>query len=221
VGALIGTTVLVNVDGDDLRPILALVLLLVGLRILLRFSKPLPLRPVRPDRDGEVSDDRLPDFDRSGVEVAAAAGGITNGLVGAWGPVVTPFLLHRGLPPRFAIGSVNTAEVAVAIVAAGSLVTSLGGEGLEAGVVLAMLAGGMLAAPIAAYVVRFLPARLLGLAVAGLLLFTQTRELAGTSDLGAERWFGYAAIVVALVVAGMRPRFVRPSDAMPVVNVLP
>ena len=50
--------------------------------------------------------------------------------------------------------------------------------------VLAMLAGGMLAAPLAAYVVRFVPARPLGLAVAGLLLLTQTRELATFFDLG-------------------------------------
>ena len=215
IGALVGTTVLVNVDGDDLRPILAIVLFVVGLRILLRFSRPLPLRP---DTPGEVPDDRLPAFDASGVEAAAAAGGVTNGLVGAWGPVVTPFLLHRGLPPRFAIGSVNTAEVAVAVVAAGSLVTSLGGEGLEVGVVLAMLGGGVVAAPIAAYVVRFVPARLLGLAVAGLLLFTQTRELAGTSDLGAERWLAYAGVVVALVLAGLRPRLTA-QTAAPVVSV--
>jgi hypothetical protein len=203
IGALVGTTVLVNIDGDDLRPYLALVLLVVGLRILLRFSRPLPLSP---DTEGDVREDRLPAFDARGVEVAATAGGVTNGLVGAWGPVVTPFLLHRGLPPRFAVGSVNTAEVAVAIVAAGSLVTSLGGEGLEVGVVLAMLAGGMIAAPIAAYVVRYLPARLLGLAVAGLLLSTQARELAGTWDVGAERWLAYGAILLALAVAAMRPR---------------
>ena len=202
-GALLGTTVLVFVDGDDLRPVLAAILLLVGLRILLRFSRPLPMRP---DTDTGVRDGQLPPFDARGVEVAATAGGVTNGMVGAWGPVVTPFLLHRGLPPRFAIGSVNTAEVAVALVAAVSLITSLGGEGLEVGIVVAMLLGGMLAAPIAAYVVRFVPARLLGLAVAGLLLFTQARELATYFELGAVRWCAYGAIAVGLVAAFLRPR---------------
>ncbi len=44
VGALVGTTVLVNVDGDDLRPVLAVVLLVMGLRILVRFSRPLPMQ---------------------------------------------------------------------------------------------------------------------------------------------------------------------------------
>ena len=202
-GALIGTTVLVFVDGDDLRPLLATVLLLVGLRILVRFSRPLPLRP---DTDAGGAEGELPPFDRRGVEIAATAGGITNGMVGAWGPVVTPFLLHRGLPPRFAVGSVNTAEVAVALVASVSLITSLGGEGLEAGIVIAMLLGGMLAAPLAAYVVKFVPARGLGLAVAGLLLLTQTRELATFFELGAVRWLLYGAIVAALAIAAVRPR---------------
>ena len=204
VGALIGTTVLVNVDGDDLRPVLAVVLLVVGLRILVRFSR---LLPTQPDREPEVGTADDPSFHLRGVEVAAAAGGVTNGLVGAWGPVVTPFLLHRGLPPRYAVGSVNTAEVAVAVVAAGSLLTSMGGEGLEVGVVLAMLGGGMLAAPMAAYVVRYVPPRLLGLAVAALLLATQVRELVGAFDVDGLRWLAYGLIPVLLLAAGQRPRW--------------
>ena len=128
IGALLGTSVLVRRRRrrPASRPGRACSSL-VGLRILLRFSRPLP---VAPDADGGDADAmRCRRTTSAGVEVAAAAGGVTNGLVGAWGPVVTPFLLHRGLPPRFAIGSVNTAEVAVAVVAAGSLITSLGGDG--------------------------------------------------------------------------------------------
>ncbi len=207
VGALLGTSVLVRVDGDDVRPFLAVLLLAVGIRILFRFSRPLPTAP---DVEGvDVDPDALPPYNERGVEVVATAGGVTNGLVGAWGPVVTPFLLHRGLRPRFAIGSVNTAEVAVAVVAAGSLITSLGGAGLEAGVVLAMLAGGMLAAPLAAYVVRFVPPRPLGLAVAGLLLLTQTRELATAADLGPSRWIAYGVVGLLIVAAALRPRLSR------------
>jgi uncharacterized protein len=200
IGALVGTTVLANVDGDDIRPFLAGLLLLVGLRILFRFSRALP---------GSVTDDELASTDGTdlrGVEVAAAAGGVTNGLVGAWGPVVTPFLVHRGLPPRFAIGSVNTAEVAVAIVASGSLLGTLGRGGLDLGVVLAMLAGGVAAAPLAAWVVRFMPARLLGLAVSALLLLTQSRELANWLDLGASRWIAYLLVPAAVALAALRPR---------------
>jgi uncharacterized membrane protein YfcA len=203
--------VLANADGDDLRPVLAALLILVGLRILVRFSRPLPAsRHADTDPSAPL---RLPDFDQRGVEVAAGIGGVTNGLVGAWGPVVTPFLLHRGLPPRFAIGSTNTAEVVVAVVSSASLVVSLRGDGVEAGVVLAMLGGGVVAAPLAAYVVRYLPARLLGLAVAGLMLLTQSRELAGAIDGPGSRWLVYLSVPVALVAAALRPRLARRGAA--------
>jgi uncharacterized membrane protein YfcA len=198
IGAAIGATVLANVDGDDLRPILALLLLAVGVRVLIRFSRQLPTRPQGDGDDGRSAELR-------GVEVAATAGGVTNGLVGAWGPVVTPFLLHRGMAPRYAIGCTNTAEVAVAIVSAGTLLGSLGGKGIEAGVVVAMLLGGVVASPLAAYVVRLLPARALGLAVAGLLLLTQSRELATTDRLPVDRWFAYAIVACLLAAGALRP----------------
>ena len=218
-GALIGVTVLANVDGDALRPYLAILLIVVGLRILLRFSRPLPARVMEgedPDdptgaHEIEVTDEQrdlaaLAAVNTTGVEIAAAAGGVTNGLVGAWGPVVTPFLLHRGLPPRYAVGSVNTAEVAVAAVAAGSLIASLGRGGLDAGVVVAMLAGGMIAAPISAWVIRFVKAQALGLAVATLLLLTNARELANWQELGPSRWLLYLLDFALLGVAILRLR---------------
>ena len=203
VGALIGVTVLASVDGDRLKPILALLLLVVAGRILVRFSRVLPTRPgTVDDNSGETTDGA----DLRGTAVAATAGGVTNGLVGAWGPVVTPFLLQRGLAPRIALGSVNTAEVAVAVVASGSLLASVGGGGLDVGVVLAMLAGGVTAAPLAAWVIRFLPARALGVAVGALLLVTNTRELTSDADPRA-RVVAYALVVAAAAVAALRPRF--------------
>ena len=207
-GALIGVTILANVDGDDLRPVLAVILLLVGVRIMVRFSRPVIPGP---PTNGATA----PSFeDTRGVTGRAAAGGVTNGLVGAWGPVVTPFLLHRGLPPRYAIGSVNTAEVAVAIVAAGTLLASLGG-GASTSHRVAMLVGGVAAAPLAAWTVRLIPARLLGLAVGALLLVTNVRELAGQINTSADRWIGYAVIAAVAVFAVLRPRLAarRPAAA--------
>ncbi|HEX2192190.1 MAG TPA: sulfite exporter TauE/SafE family protein [Acidimicrobiales bacterium] len=205
VGALVGVTVLASVDGDRLKPVLAVLLLVMAARILLRFSKPL-----RPPAEEELVDGRALRYDARGTAAVAATGGVTNGLVGAWGPVVTPFLLHRGLAPRFAIGSVNTAEVAVAVVASGSLLASVGGGGIDLGVVLAMLSGGVLAAPLAAWVIRFLPARALGVAVAGLLFVTNIRELTSGPDLrGAVRWLAYGAAALACTYAALRPRLGR------------
>jgi hypothetical protein len=204
-GAVIGVTVLSNVDGDDLKPLLALMLLLVGLRILWRFRREPVGSPAEAD-DLAHDPDRMPEFDQRGVEIAATAGGVTNGLIGAWGPIVTPFLLHRGLTPRFAIGSVNTAEVAVATVSVGSILASLGGDGIELGVVIAMLVGGVVAAPLAAFLVRNAPARPIGLAVGGLLLLTNARELAGFGELGLVRWLVYATVVVLVALAVLTPQ---------------
>jgi uncharacterized membrane protein YfcA len=205
-GALLGVTLLASVDGDRLRPILAVLLLVMGARILVRFS-----RPLRTTNGGDpLADGTLPRYDERGTAAVAATGGVTNGLVGAWGPVVTPFLLHRGLAPRYAIGSVNTAEVAVAVVASGSLLASVGGDGIDLATVAAMLAGGVLAAPLAAWVIRFLPARGLGVAVAGLLFVTNIRELTTSPGLGAVRWLAYALATLACGWAAVRPHARRP-----------
>ncbi|HEU5084905.1 MAG TPA: sulfite exporter TauE/SafE family protein [Acidimicrobiales bacterium] len=204
-GAVIGVAVLATVDGDRLRPALAVLLLAVGVRILVRFSRPLTAAPTAAAGDRRRS---------SAMAVTGAAGGITNGLVGAWGPVVTPVLLHRGVAPRIAVGSVNTAEVAVAVTAAGSLIGSMGSRGIEIPMVLAMLAGGVGAAPLAAVVVQRIPARLLGVAVAALLLLTQTRELLHAGAVPPVPAVAYGAVAVAVAAALVRPRL-RGALAVP------
>ena len=196
VGAFVGTVILTSVDGDRLRPILAALLLVIGLRILVRFRR--PIATASGDGDGDAA------ARARGVELAGAAGGVTNGLIGAWGPVVTPFLLDRRIAPRIVVGSVNTAEVAVAFVVAGSLLTS-SWDGIDVATVAVMLAGGIVAAPVAAWVARFVPARALGLTVAGLLLVTNVRELATWADLATSRWIGYGAVVALVAWAASAP----------------
>ena len=210
IGALVGVTVLTSVDGDTLKPILSVILLVMAVRILFRFSRPLPV--AADDRSEQAQGEDAPYLGKA-TATAAAAGGVTNGLVGAWGPVVTPFLLHRGLAPRFAVGSVNTAEVFVAVVAAGSLLTSVGGGGIDVAVVVAMLTGGMIAAPVAAWSIRFLPPRAMGVAVAGLLMLTNIRELASSADVGAQRWLAYLVVLLSCAYAAVRPRLLlrRPA----------
>lgn len=203
-GALIGVTVLASVDGDRLKPVLSMLLLVIAGRIVLRFSRPLPATT-----EGELGPSSGRGCPGRTTAVVATAGGVTNGLVGAWGPVVTPYLLQRGLAPRYAIGSVNTAEVAVAVVASGSLLASVGGGGIDIAVVMAMLAGGVLAAPLAAWAIRFLPARALGVAVAGLLFVTNIRELTSTAPFGALRWPAYGLAAATCAYAAARPRLLR------------
>jgi hypothetical protein len=70
-----------------------------------------------------------------------------------------------------------------------------------------MLLGGVVAAPIAAWVIRFLPARLLGIAVSALLFLTNVQWLAGWGELGTERWLLYALALLACAWGAARPRW--------------
>jgi uncharacterized protein len=87
---------------------------------------------------------------------------------------------------------------------------SISDSGIDVGTVVAMLIGGVIGAPVAAWLIRFLPIRALGLSVAGLLLFTNSRELATWGHLGGVRWMIYAAIIAVVIGAA---RFLRqPSN---------
>ena len=213
IGALVGVTVLANVDGDTLKPILSVLLLVMAARILFRFSRPLPVAfPVR-RRVRAGSGRRRAPYLGPATKTAAAAGGVTNGLVGAWGPVVTPFLLQRGLAPRFAVGSVNTAEVFVAVVAAGSLLTSVGGGGIDVATVVAMLVGGVLAAPSP-------PGRSASSRRGPWAWPSPACCSSRTSGSwrrrptsAPPRWLAYALVVLACAYAGVRPRRLRPAYA--------
>jgi uncharacterized membrane protein YfcA len=200
-GALIGVTVLSNVSGATLRPYLAMLLTLVGLRILVRFAQPLP--PIQKDlATSPGSLKKTIQYDPRGVKVAAFVGGITNGLIGAWGPVVTPFLLHRGVRPRYAIGCVNSAEIAVASTSAFSIVGAMGSAGVSGTLVLALLLGGVAAAPLAAWATRRVPARPMGIAVATLLLMTNAREIMAWASVGTPwMWVVYLGILATSAYA--------------------
>jgi hypothetical protein len=117
--------------------------------------------------------------------------------------VVTPYLLNRAVRPRFAIGSVNTAEVAVASASAFSLIGSLGVAGVDPLVLLSMLVGGVVAAPLAAWVIRYVPARPMGIAVGVLLLITNARQLFGWAGLAFGPLTGvvYAAAIALFILA--------------------
>jgi uncharacterized protein len=88
---------------------------------------------------------------------------------GGWGPIVTSTLLGRGHAPRYVIGSVNTAEffVTVAISAAFIWTMLTGRFVLEGGAPMAvasltgLIFGGLVAAPLAGYVTKIAPARIL------------------------------------------------------------
>jgi uncharacterized membrane protein YfcA len=200
-GAIIGVTVLSSISGPTLRPYLAMLLTLIGARILVRFAQPLP--PQQKDLESiPGSQKKTIRYDPRGVKTAAFIGGITNGLIGAWGPVVTPFLLHRGVRPRYAIGCVNSAEIAVATTSAFSIVGALGSNDFSPALVLALLVGGVVAAPLAAWATRRIPTRPMGVAVATLLLLTNAREIMAWAEVsGVWSWVVYPGILATSAYA--------------------
>jgi uncharacterized membrane protein YfcA len=203
IGAVLGVTVLSSVDGATIRPYLAVLLTLVGVRILVRFIG-MPMAAQGSEPIGAAPHTTLERNPR-GVTIAALLGGVTNGLIGAWGPIVTPYLLNRSVRPRFAIGSVNAAEVAVASASAFTLIGSLGVAGVDGRVLLSMLAGGLVAAPLAAWMIRYVPAKPMGVAVAILLLLTNAPQVIGWAGFtfGPLSGFAYTA-AIALVVLAVR-----------------
>jgi uncharacterized membrane protein YfcA len=169
VGAFLGATVLTSLTGAWLTPAVAVVLLGLGTLVI--------VRSVRGDLKGERHD---PGHLRRRLlaPLGLSAGFIDAVGGGGWGPVATPTLLAAGrVEPRLVIGSVNAAELAVTVAASTGFLLGLGGEGIELPLVLALLAGGVVAAPIAAWLVRHADASVLGVVVGTLLLVTNARTL--------------------------------------------
>jgi hypothetical protein len=93
---------------------------------------------------------------------------------------------------------VDTSEFVVAGAASVGFLIGLGSAGFVLPTVAALLVGGLIAAPLAAWLVRIVPAQLLGAAVGGLIVLTNARTIMRAVDApSALRPVVYLAIVVA------------------------
>ena len=194
IGAFLGAVVLVSViTAEAAEPIVAVFLFSLGIFILARFSFRRHERPVR--------ERPIPKAFISPLGFVAgfldAAGG------GGWGPISTPTLLSSGrMQPRKVIGTVDTSEFLVAFAASVGFLISLSFADIPWQLVGALLLGGLIAAPIAAWIVRILPARIMGTAVGGFILLVNMKtflEAIGVS--GGLALLIYVLIVVFWVTA--------------------
>jgi uncharacterized membrane protein YfcA len=178
IAAYVGATFLVSLDGDTAKPYVALLLASLGGYVLWRFLK---LGGQRPQFKGKLSAVFL-------VPLAGVAGLMDAIGGGGWGPVGTTSLLSSGrLEPRKVVGSIDTSEFLVAVGASLGFLVALGSEGIDFGWVAALLVGGMIAAPLAAWLVRLMPARILGVAAGGLIIVTNAKTLLESSWVGLEK----------------------------------
>jgi len=196
VGAFFGAiavTWIVTVAEELVAPVIAIFLFGLGVYVLARFSFRRQERPVqeRPVAKGFLA------------PLGLVAGFLDAAGGGGWGPISTPTLLSSGrMQPRKVVGTVDTSEFLVALAASIGFLLALSFAQIPWQIVGALLLGGIIAAPIAAYIVRILPARILGTAVGGIILVTNMRTFMGAVGIeGATALLLYAAIVVIWLAA--------------------
>jgi hypothetical protein len=194
-GAFAGATFLSNLDTSVAAPVMSLILLSLGVYVLVRFT----LRGLRRDRLGH------PLRKRFLAPLGLFAGFVDATGGGGWGPVGTPAILASGrLEPRRVIGSIDTSEFLVSVAASLGFLLAIGSQGINVVWVVALLAGGLVAAPIAAWLVRHIPPRVLGSAVGGVIVLTNTRTLLKSDWIDASsgtRYLVYAVICAVWAAA--------------------
>jgi len=195
IGAFLGAVVLSSfITAEAAEPLVTVFLFGLGVFVLARFSfrrheRPVRVRPV-------------PRIFLSPLGLTAgfldAAGG------GGWGPISTPTLLSSGrMEPRKIIGTVDTSEFLVALSASIGFLLALSYAEIPWTVVGALLLGGVIAAPIAAYIVRILPARILGSAVGGLILVTNMKTFLEAVGIGGALAILIYILIVAVWIAAV------------------
>jgi uncharacterized membrane protein YfcA len=169
IGAFIGALFLSNIPGDIVKPYISLFLLILGLYVLFRFL-------FRFNPGSEKNSIDLSRRQSISLGLIAGFADATGG--GGWGPLTTPILLSKkGASARKVVGTVDTSEFAIAVSATLGFMISLGWGEVNWLWVIALMLGGIVAAPIAAWLVQKLPSYLLGVLVGGFIILTNARTL--------------------------------------------
>jgi hypothetical protein len=104
------------------------------------------------------------------------------------------------MEPRKTIGSIDTSEFLVSVAASLGFLFALGDQGINLLWVLGLLAGGLVAAPLAAWLVRYVPPRLLGAGVGGMIVLTNAKSLLNSDWIDASDPVRYAVYAVIYLV---------------------
>lgn len=203
IGAFVGATFLSGLDGEAARPLTSIVLLGLGLWVIIRFAF---LSGV-----GRRS--------KTWGARALAPLGFFGGLLdstggGGWGPITSSTLLSAEADqPRKVIGTVSAAEFLVSMAAVGGFLPKLQEEfSAHALPVVGLLCGGVVAAPLAAFLVGRINPRLLGIAIGGALVALNACTLLSawfSGEVVGGVLIGWVVIVLALV------SWARSHDTLP------
>jgi uncharacterized membrane protein YfcA len=155
IGGVIGAYLLTQISAEAARPFVLGYLSLIGLYLIWRATG----HPPR-ERDPRV----IAPIGLAGGFLDAAGGG-------GWGPVVTSNLLVQGATPRKVIGTVSAAEFFLTVTISATFIAALGWEAFTAATA-GLLIGGVVAAPLGAYVAKRVAAQRLLLLVGIILTLT-------------------------------------------------
>ena len=155
-----GAYVLTALPGEKMKPFVASYLLIMGLVVLRKAFK---------KTREKAAKTRL-------LLPLGLVGGFCDAIGGGgWGPIVTSTLVARGHNPRFTVGSVNLAEFFVTTAEVTTFSATIGLTHWQ--VVVGLIAGGIVAAPLAAYVCKRLPTRILMTMVGAAIVALSVRTI--------------------------------------------
>ncbi len=165
VGAVLGAYVLTSIDASVAKPFVMAYLACIGVYLLYKAW-------------GYTHEHREPKV----IAPLGLIGGFLDAAGGGgWGPVVTSNLLIQGTSPRMTVGTVNTAEFFLTTAASATFISQLGLEAFSIAT-FGLLVGGIVAAPLAAFVARHVqPQRLMlmvGVVLTATSLFSLYKALA-------------------------------------------
>ena len=152
-GGVAGAYFLASVPGKTIKPFVAVILLTMGFVILYRFL--VRKNPIPSENNGHS---------RWKLTLLGLVAGFMDAVGGGgWGPVATPSLILSGNDePRQVVGSVNLVEFFVTVAETLTFLFTVGPEAFRWDIVAALLIGGAIAAPTAAFLCKKLPAKALG-----------------------------------------------------------
>jgi uncharacterized membrane protein YfcA len=167
IGGVLGAYFLSSVPGNIIKPWVAGLLLAMGCLIIYRFLT---------RREWGVAGKRL---SRPRMTILGLVAGFRDAVGGGgWGPVATPSLiLSENGQPHEVVGSVNLVEFFVTLAETITFALTIGLKAFRWDIVAALLVGGVIAAPIAAWVCQKLPHRVMGILIGVLLILLNVRTL--------------------------------------------
>lgn len=106
----------------------------------------------------------------------AMVGGFLDSIGGGgWGPIVSSTLIARGRNPKYTIGSVNLAEFFIALSSSLTFVTIIGLTHWT--IIAGLIIGGVIAAPIAAYIANKIPTKSIMILVGIVVIILSLKRL--------------------------------------------